>query len=241
MNSYSKKVTLKYSDIGIANKLNLKSLIKYLQDAAGEHSDLAGYGISNIEKTHLAWLVLNWKVKMISHPHYNEEITIKTWARSLEKVYSYRDFEILDSNNNLVAIASSKWLLVDSDTKKIKHITEDIVNSYGLNNKAVFNVNLDEKPKVPENNSLNFTYKVQRRDIDTNHHVNNLFYIDFALETIPENIYLSNEFNNIEIFYKKEIKYGEIINCYYSFEDNKHIVTIKSEDNFILHSIITLY
>lgn len=241
MNSYSKKVTLKYSDIGIANKLNLKSLIKYLQDAAGEHSDLAGYGISNIEKTHLAWLVLNWKVKMISHPHYNEEITIKTWARSLEKVYSYRDFEILDSNNNLVAIASSKWLLVDSNTKKIKHITEDIVNSYGLNNKAVFNVNLDEKPKVPENNALNFTYKVQRRDIDTNHHVNNLFYIDFALETIPENIYLSNEFNNIEIFYKKEIKYGEIINCYYSFEDNKHIVTIKSEDNSILHSIITLY
>ena len=241
MNSYSKKVTLKYSDIGIANKLNLKSLIKYLQDAAGEDSDLAGYGISNIEKTHLAWLVLNWKVKMISHPHYNEEITIKTWARSLEKVYSYRDFEILDSNNNLVAIASSKWLLVDSNTKKIKHITEDIVNSYGLNNKAVFNVNLDEKPKVPENNSLNFTYKVQRRDIDTNHHVNNLFYIDFALETIPENIYLSNEFNNIEIFYKKEIKYGEIINCYYSFEDNKHIVTIKSEDNSILHSIITLY
>lgn len=241
MNSYSKKVTLKYSDIGIANKLNLKSLIKYLQDAAGEHSDLAGYGISNIEKTHLAWLVLNWKVKMISHPHYNEEITIKTWARSLEKVYSYRDFEILDSNNNLVAIASSKWLLVDSNTKKIKHITEDIVNSYGLNNKAVFNVNLDEKPKVPENNSLNFTYKVQRRDIDTNHHVNNLFYIDFALETIPENIYLSNEFNNIEIFYKKEIKYGEIINCYYSFEDNKHIVTIKSDDNSILHSIITLY
>lgn len=241
MNSYSKKVTLKYSDIGIANKLNLKSLIKYLQDAAGEHSDLAGYGISNIEKTHLAWLVLNWKVKMFSHPHYNEEITIKTWARSLEKVYSYRDFEILDSNNNLVAIASSKWLLVDSNTKKIKHITEDIVNSYGLNNKAVFNVNLDEKPKVPENNSLNFTYKVQRRDIDTNHHVNNLFYIDFALETIPENIYLSNEFNNIEIFYKKEIKYGEIINCYYSFEDNKHIVTIKSEDNSILHSIITLY
>ena len=241
MNSYSKKVTLKYSDIGIANKLNLKSLIKYLQDAAGEHSDLAGYGISNIEKTHLAWLVLNWKVKMISHPHYNEEITIKTWARSLEKVYSYRDFEILDSNNNLVAIASSKWLLVDSDTKKITHITEDIVNSYGLNNKAVFNVSLDEKTKVPENNSLNFTYKVQRRDIDTNHHVNNLFYIDFALETIPENIYLSNEFNNIEIFYKKEIKYGEIINCYYSFEDNKHIVTIKSEDNSILHSIITLY
>lgn len=242
MNSYSKKVTLKYSDIGIANKLNLKSLIKYLQDAAGEHSDLAGYGISNIEKTHLAWLVLNWKVKMISHPHYNEEITIKTWARSLEKVYSYRDFEILDSNNNLVAIASSKWLLVDSNTKKIKHITEDIVNSYGLNNKAVFNVNLDEKPKVPENNSLNFTYKVQRRDIDTNHHVNNLYYLDYAYEALPLEVFKNNKFSNVEIMYKHQATLGDTLSLFCAHtSNNEYIISIKDKIDGKLHAIVKLY
>ena len=201
--------------------LNLKSLIKYLQDAAGEHSDLAGYGISNIEKTHLAWLVLNWKVKMISHPHYNEEITIKTWARRLEKVYSYRDFEILDSNNNLFAIASSKWLLVDSNTKKIKHITEDIVNSYGLNNKAVFNVNLDEKPKVPENNSLNFTYKVQRRDIDTNHHVNNGQYVRMATAYLPDDFPV----REMRAEYRRQAKLGDMIQpMRYEMEDGYLVV-----------------
>ena len=100
---------------------------------------------------------------------------------------------------------------------------------------------LDEKPKIPETLTLNFKYKIQRRDIDTNGHVNNLHYIDYALETLPEDVYSYHEFDNIEINFKKEIKYGDVINCYYSYEDNKHVITIKSEDNSILHSIIKLY
>lgn len=125
--------------------------------------------------------------------------------------------------------------------KKIERITPKIVESFGLENRSVFNDSLDEKPTIPNNLTLNFTYTIQRRDIDTNGHVNNLHYIDYALETLPEDIYNSNEFDNIEIHYKKEIKYGETIKCYYSFENNKHLITIKSEDDKTLHSIIKLY
>ena len=38
MGIYTRKYKLKYSDIGINNHLNLKSLIDYLQEVAGEHS-----------------------------------------------------------------------------------------------------------------------------------------------------------------------------------------------------------
>ena len=178
---------------------------------------------------------------MFSHPKYNEEIIIKTWPRVLEKFYSYRDFEIYDNNNNLIAIASSKWIMMNTETGKIERVNENIAKSYGIVEKSVFDKPLNEKPREPENLKLNFKYKIQRRDIDTNRHVNNVHYIDFALESLPEDIYRSNEFNNIQIHYKKEIKYGETINCYYSFKNNKHIVTIKSEDESILHSIIKLY
>ena len=44
MGIYSKKIRLRYSDIGSSNRLNLKSLIGYLQEMAGAHSSLAGYG-----------------------------------------------------------------------------------------------------------------------------------------------------------------------------------------------------
>ncbi len=239
---YSETIKLKYSDIGKTNRFNIKSLIAYLQEIAGSHSSSIGYGLNDIPKTHITWILLDWKVKMFSHPKYNEELTITTWPRILEKFYSYRDFEIKDSNNNLVAIASSKWILINAETGRIERITPKIIESFDIKNKSVFEDNLlDEKPKIPNDLKLNFKYKIQRRDIDTNGHVNNLHYIDYALETLPEDVYNSNEFDNIEIHYKKEIKYGDTINCYYSFDNNKHIITIKSEDNSILHSVIKLY
>ena len=241
MGIYSEEYIIKYSDIGKSNKLTLKALTNYLQEVACAHSDLVGYGLNDEPRTHIAWLLLDWKIQMFSHPRHREKITISTWPKSFQKIYSYRDFEIIDSSNNIIGIASSKWLLINPETKKFEKPPINMVNDFGIVDKSVFKTSLDEKPKEPVNQSLNFIYDIQRRDIDTNGHVNNLHYIDYALETLPANIYNTTEFDNLEIHYKKEIKYGEIINCYYSYEDNKHIITIKNKDNSVLHSIIKLY
>lgn len=233
---------LRYTDVGPDNKLTLKALVATLQQAAISHSEEAGYGVSHIEKTHLAWLLLDWKVQIISYPNSNESLTVKTWPRLFDKLYSYRDFEVFDENNNLVAIASSKWFAIDTENKKIRKLTPEIVKAYGEPvSKCVFESAFEEKLKVPENLKLNFNYEIQRRDIDTNGHVNNLNYIDFALETIEEDIYNNNIFKNLEVIYKKEIKLLEKINCYYSFENDKHVVTIKSKDNLTVHAVVKLY
>ena len=233
---------IKYSDVGIDNKLTLKSLVETLQEAAIGHSEQAGYGVNNIENTQIAWLLLDWKVQIISYPHSNQFITVKTWPRVFDKLYSYRDFEVYDEENNLVAIASSKWFAIDTESKKIRKLTPEITNAYGEPvTKSVFDDPFKRKVTVPENLKLHFSYTTQRRDIDTNGHVNNLNYIDYALESLDEEIFNNTTFKNLEIEYKKEIKLKENIKCYYSFEDNKHIITIKSEDDTTIHAIVKLY
>ena len=242
MSIFTYEYKTRYTDVGSNNKLTLKALVATLQQAAISHSEEAGYGISSIHETHLAWLLLDWKVQVISYPHFNETLTVKTWPRVFDKLYSYRDFEVFDSKNNLVVIASSKWFAIDTLTKKIRKLTPEITEAYGSPvTKSVFENAFNEKLKVPETLKLNFNYEIQRRDIDTNGHVNNLNYIDFALETLDEEIYNNNTFNNIEVIYKKEIKLHVKINCYYSFENEKHIITIKSEDNQTIHAVIKLY
>lgn len=233
---------IRYTDVGPDNKMTLKALVSTLQEAAISHSEEAEFGINNVEKTHLAWLLLNWKVQVISYPHTNDMLTIKTWPRIFDRLYSYRDFEVFDINNNLIAIASSKWFAIDTENKKIKKLTPEITEAYGeVVSKAVFETAFEEKIKPPEDGKLGFNYKIQRRDIDTNGHVNNLNYIDFALETLAEEIYNNTKFNNLEVIYKKEIKQNENINCFYSFENNKHIILIKNEDNETVHAVVKLY
>lgn len=233
---------IKYSDVGKNNKLTLRALVETLQEAAITHSEACNYGVNNIEQTHLAWLILDWKVKVFSYPNSNENIVVKTWPRTFNKLYSYRDFEVFDKNNNLIAIASSKWFAINSKTKKITKLTPEIINAYGEPfTKSVFEDAFKEKINVPEDLTLKFCYSIQRRDIDTNNHVNNLNYIDYALETLDDAIFNKSIFHNLEIIYKKEITPKESIKCYYSLEDSKHIITINNEDDSVLHAIIKLY
>ena len=48
------------------------------------------------------------------------------------------------------------------------------------------------------------------------------------------------EFNNVEIMYKKEIKLGEAVKCNYTKLGKENIITIKSEDEKVLHAIVKL-
>ena len=94
---------------------------------------------------------------------------------------------------------------------------------------------------ICENFDLSFKYTVQRRDIDVNHHMNNINYLNVAYEFLPDDIYFANECNNIEIMYKKGIKLGETVNCLYCKKDDTNYVTIKSDDLKSLHAIVKLY
>ena len=55
MGVFTKKYTITFEDV--TDKLELKniSLMKYLVDAAGMHSETVGYGLSTIDKTHIGF------------------------------------------------------------------------------------------------------------------------------------------------------------------------------------------
>lgn len=236
---YNTKIDI--SDVGENNKLNNKAILRLMQEAAALHSASIGYGLNDTLSTHLVWIILNWKLKVFSRPNWNTKLTVKTWSRPIEKLYCYRDFEIYDDKNNLIAVASSKWILFDIVKSFVARPPKDMNLKYTSINRTGFDLPMTEKLKEPTDSVLTFEYIVQRRDVDTNHHVNNLFYLDYAYEALPEEIFFNNDFMNVEIMYKHESKLGETVKCYYSKNENEHIITIKDKTNSSLHAIIKLY
>lgn len=242
MNIFEKEFNIEFGDIGENNSLTTKGILRFLQEIAVLASDKVGYGINNVDETHLVWILLNWKVQIFKNPIWNSKIKLKTWARNMDKFYSYRDFEMFDEKDNLICVASSKWILYNNETNSIFKVTEDMFEKYGSCEKLVFPLGFEEKLKEPENTDSSYFYTIQRRDIDTNHHVNNLNYIDFAYNAIPDEVYNTTNFRNIEVMYKKSAVYKEEIVCLYSkVDENTHVVTIKSKDLTKLHAIVKLY
>ena len=228
-------------DVDKNRKIKNTALLSYLEELGGMHSNLIGYGLSNIEETKKTWILLNWKVKVINRPKYADTITVKTWSRGIDKFYAYRDFEVCNENGEVLCIATSKWIFVDINKGKIIKISKEIEEGYGTESKNVFeeenNFEIKEKSEF-----ISCTeFKITRNLIDFNYHVHNIYYLDLAIEALPKEIYNNLEFNNFKILCKREIKLGDNVKVFYSKDDSLHIVTVKSKDEKITHAIINLY
>ncbi|MBO6233610.1 MAG: hypothetical protein J6N78_06140 [Clostridia bacterium] len=224
-------------DIDFQKNLKIKSMFSFLEDIGGIHSNIAGFGLLDIPVKHKSWVLLNWKLKFIRRPHYAETLKIKTWSRKIDKIYAYRDFEVYDENGQKVAIASSKWTLVDTQKLSICRIDEELLKSYTTENVQVFE---EEITKLTEPKSYMQTCETQvtRDMIDINGHVHNLNYIDFAIQVVPFEIMRNAK--EVEVMYKKEIRDNSKIKCFYTIEDGFHYAVLKSEDEQTLHAIIKI-
>lgn len=227
-------------DIDISNKITNKAILSFLEDAGGIHSNIAGYGLKDIKRTNLSWIILNWKLQVLKRAEYADTITVRTWSSSTDKIFAYRDFEVLNEAGEIIAIATTKWLIVDIRNGRITKLTDEIVKPYKTENKKVFPEYEFPKLKEPEKIFLSTSYTINRQMIDINKHVHNICYYDLAEIALPEEM-ADREFNNVEIMYKKEIKLGETVQCNYSKVEDKNVISIKSEDGSVLHSIIKLY
>lgn len=214
MGIYEEEFTVRYSEVDRNNELTPISIMQYFQEIGCLHSDQVKMGLNQ----HAAWVIIQWKVKILSKANWNDKITVKTWPSGIQGPYCMRDYEMY-KGEELIAIGTSKWVLTDTETHKLIKVTEDVVERFKPVDKQVFN-----EPIVKLKPCDNYTYKlvhnVTLKDIDTNQHVNNIKYIELAYDMLPEDT------NYIEVMYKHSSVYGEELVCYY----NNYEVTIKNGD-----------
>jgi len=244
MSVFEKKCYVEVKDVASRGFLTNEGFLNLLENAACSHSEVAGFGINQMEQTHLSWVLLQWKVKILKRVLYNSPVLVRTWAKSANKCLTYRDFEMYDENNELIGIASTKWSLVDTQTGRITKITPEIIGCYSPEDtKNVFEeveIAKLREPEVIDTMEPCYTFTVTRRDIDMNQHMHNIYYLDYAVEALPEEVYQNETFNEFEILYKNGAKLGETVNCFYVKEGNIHTVVMKNKEDNRLHAIIQL-
>ena len=229
---------VEYDYVDKNNELTYKGFLKYLVDAGGKHSDIAGYGLNDVPRTSLVWLVLNWKLKIFKRPAYDEIIHVETWSAGADRICCYRDYKIYNDKNELIAIATSKWILYNIQTKSIARITDEVLSAYDPHDEHVFDAPISKLVEPDGDCVSTFNYKIMRRDIDTNNHVHNTNYLDIALECLPQDVYENLNYTIIEIMYKHQALLGDKTKSLYYHKDDEDYVVIKSEDLSKLHCIV---
>jgi acyl-ACP thioesterase len=82
----------------------------------------------------------------------------------MDKLYAYRDYEIYDQNNNLLGIATSKWILINIETKKIQKLYTELEERYTTENIVAVTYGNDYKTILLNYN--NYTVRIVYDEIE---------------------------------------------------------------------------
>lgn len=213
-------------------KMRAEAILRIMENAGNRHSDMAGNGLLEGSSKGQAWILTDWFVKLNKVPVYGNKITVKTWINSGISLFGCdRQFELY-ANGELCGFGISKFVLFDLNANRPIKVTPEFAASYGPEDKTVYSEKKLPKINMPENFTSEAVLQPRRNDIDFNHHVHNLVYVDYAMEALPVEIYDEHDFKNIRITYKNAVKAGESIKIKYAeLENGKHTVCIYGSDD----------
>ena len=192
-------------ETGPDGRLNLHSLFDYFQDIASDHAVRLGFGRDDLLKQNHFWVLSRIYSEISLLPSWGETIILKTWPRGTDRLLALRDYEARFPDGRIIALATSSWLIIDRDTKRIQR--PDNLRSSLNSDPSVENVLPRNSIKLGPAGSNGRTiphFRVRISDLDINLHTNNARYLKWITDSYDLDFMLNNVPLSAEINYLAE-------------------------------------
>lgn len=227
---YEKQYEINYYDVDFKFRCKVTSMMNFFGDIGTRQSEELGVGLDFLKEINATWVFYKYDINVIKYPKYGNKIKIITEITGFKKFYAYRDYLILDENGQILVKATALFFLIDIDKRRPVRIPKDQYNIYGIEDDLQTSIEMENIDKLTEiHNSSEF--RVRYSDIDTNRHVNNVKYLEWAIEMVPLEVVKNYKLSRVKITFERELTYANSV--------TSNIQVIKVSDNEIkcLHKI----
>ncbi|MFR9071489.1 MAG: acyl-[acyl-carrier-protein] thioesterase [Paraclostridium sp.] len=229
---FKKEYKINIFDVDSEHKCKFSSLVDFLWDVVISQSDYLGETKEGFVQNQCIWVLLKYDITIYEYPKFRDTITVDTKVLGSKKFYGYRQNTIRNSEGKVIGEAFSTDILIDFEKRRPMRISSTQSEIYGLNGELAEVPTLDDLPKIQKEDYTK-DYPVRYSDIDSNGHVNNVKYMEMAMDTLPRFILNEYKLFNIKVLFKKETTDGDTL--YISSEvinnDNNNITTVHKITN----------
>lgn len=195
-------------------KLTLGVLGNHLLNSAGFHASDRGFGIADLNEEQYTWVLSRLAIELDDMPNQYEKFTVETWVEDVYRLFTDRNFALLDKDGKNIGYARSVWAMINMNTRK----PADLLSMHGgdITNYICDRSCPIEKPsRIKVNSSEIVSFMTARySDIDINGHVNSVRYIEHILDLFPIEYYKVMRIRRFEIAYITESYYGDELRFY---------------------------
>ena len=164
--------------------LSIVSAVNYFQESAWRNAESMGVGFRELASKNRFWVLSRLYVEMYRYPMWGDHIQLETWPKGMESLFAMRDFRIKSADGaELLGAGASAWLIIDGTThrlQRVDHICDDM---------PYYPQNAVNRPlgKIAPAGEMTSKHSVIAgyTDVDVNNHVNNVCYLNWAVNHLP--------------------------------------------------------
>lgn len=210
-NHFERAYRVRSYETGVRNRLSLPSVCNYLQEAAGEHAERLGFGILELQARGISWMLARLHLKLARDVPWGADVKVVTWPSGLKgRLVALRDFRLFAADGDPILEGVSEWLTVDLAAQRIVRPSEDFARLVPPDVARVALAATDGHGKFAALAKVDQTARilVRRADHDFNDHVNNVHYVEWALEALPES-FRARSVRELDIVFRQAAHAGD--------------------------------
>ena len=214
--------------VDFTGRLTMGVLGNHLLNCAGFHATERGFGIATLNESNYTWVLSRLAIELEEMPLQYESFSLQTWIENVYRLFTDRNFAILNKDGKPIGYARSIWAMISMDTRK----PADLLS---LHNGSIVDYICQkecpiEKPGRIKVNQKELAGEVVTKysDIDINGHVNSIRYIEHILDLFPLEIFREKRIRRFEMAYNAESYYGDTLAFYKEqVSENEYDIEVK--------------
>ena len=190
--------------VDFTGHLTIGVLGNQLLNAAGFHSHDRGFGIDRLNQEQHTWVLSRLALEMTDLPMQYEPYTIETWVENVYRLFTDRNFAVLNKDGKPVAYGRSVWAMINTETRKP-------VDLMAIHNGDIAGYICDKECPIEKPSRIKVSSQepvavlpVKYSDMDINGHVNSIRYIEHILDLFPLDTFKEKRVKRFEMAYVAE-------------------------------------
>lgn len=209
---YSRDYLVHVYETGLDGRLSPAGLLDYLQDIASVHAVQLGFGREDLNKSNRMWVLSRLYAVITEWPAWEEQLTVHSWHKGTDKLFSLRDYRVTTNAGRSVAAATSSWLTIDQTTRRIQRPDGLLAqNSTGGPFENALPRNAEKLEPAGAEGRITPAFPVRISDLDLNLHTNNVRYLKWVIDSYDLDFVMHHALRSVEINYLAESRCGQEI------------------------------
>lgn len=224
--------------VDFSGHLTLGVLGNHLLNCAGFHANDRGFGIATLNEENYTWVLSRLAIELDEMPYQYEEFKVQTWVENVYRLFTDRNFAIMDKDGKKIGYARSVWAMINLNTRK----PADLLALHGG---SIADYICEEPCPIEKPSRIKVTstepaavLTAKYSDIDINGHMNSIRYIEHILDLFPLDLYKTKRISRFEMAYVAESYCGDELTffCDETTENEYHVELKKNGQEVVCRS-----